>query len=196
MRPVADVLELRRRRRCFAERILLIRVEDHDRARRRRIRKWPQQHRIDDAEDRGRGADADGERDERGGGEQRRASQHAHGIASVLIERGPPGCAFHWGSLHVFGDSAALLPHAVGGADTRRGPRARVGLAQSLRHEAADEHLRMKLQLARDLIGRRGRALRGVAHQRAFMTLVMAPVSAVQSATRLLSSARPSAVSS
>jgi hypothetical protein len=51
-----------------------------------RIRKRSQKHRIDNAENRGAGADAQGKSDYSGGGEGGRLSQHANAVSYVLGE--------------------------------------------------------------------------------------------------------------
>ena len=50
-------------------------------------RQRPQQHRVDDAEDRGVGADAEREREDGGRGEAGILAQHAHGVDEVLAQR-------------------------------------------------------------------------------------------------------------
>jgi hypothetical protein len=59
---------------------------DPDQAIRRRIWKWRQQHAVDQAEDRRRGADADGERQQGDRRESRVAAQHPRGVHEVLAE--------------------------------------------------------------------------------------------------------------
>jgi hypothetical protein len=50
-------------------------------------RQWPQQHRVDDAEDGGVGADAEREHGDDRDGESRRAEQHAERVAKIGKKR-------------------------------------------------------------------------------------------------------------
>ena len=53
-------------------------------------RKWSQDQRVENAEDRGVGSDAEGERQDGGGGEGRTAPEAAQSVANILTELFPP----------------------------------------------------------------------------------------------------------
>ena len=62
---------------------------------RTRVWQWPQQRRIDGAEDRGRRGDAERERDERNSGKARRPNQAPHRVAEVLRRGFEPAARCH-----------------------------------------------------------------------------------------------------
>ena len=79
-----------------------------------RDRQRSQPHRVDDLEDRGRGADAEREREDGNDGETGAPAQQACGVAEILSEAGEPDA-----SVHVPGD--LLHDHDVAELAANRG---------------------------------------------------------------------------
>ena len=87
-------------------------------------RQGAQQQAVDDAEDRGVGADREGQRQDGDGGEARRASEGAHGVARIVPEI--VETRFPAGGAHVILDGCGASELDSRGA--RRGVAAQAGL--------------------------------------------------------------------
>ena len=129
----------------------LLRVHDAHQAIGLRKRQRLEQHAVDDAEDRGVGADAERQRDDRGEREGRRGAKLSRGVADVVPEVvhdvAPPLRGFD-----VAIDGADVAARVVEVAEFLHGLRAsRVGRVPE-RDERLDAHVEMKAELLVDVV--------------------------------------------
>ena len=144
--PLADVRELGGGHRRLAEADLPVGVPDDGQPVGALVRDALEQDRVDDAEDRRARADADGNRGERGGGEQRRLARRAQRAAEILSEPLPPRAASHL-DLRLLGHRRALAADVVEIAEARERPGARRLTVETGRHVASRLHLEVELEL-------------------------------------------------